>query len=300
MELLAESAEGVGYLLKDRVSDVDEFAAAVRRVGEGGSALDPAIVSQLVGRRRRDDPLDQLTPREREVLEHMAQGRSNQGIADRARRHRARRREARDEHLREAPPPARDRGPPARARGAHLPAAVGAPVQDEGATEGSPSSVRKSWKTSWSASAASHSFEYLTFHACSLWARGICWYRSARVSARSSVATEKLGSSRAAVSSSSNSARNSRTSGPSTVARISLVDLLRADELGPALRARRFGGDLIFVRLCEGLDVRIRLGRAELLDALGLAELHQLERRVEDVQGGVVDRTVDPSRDQVD
>jgi DNA-binding NarL/FixJ family response regulator len=82
MELLAESAEGVGYLLKDRVSDVSEFAAAVRRVGEGGSALDPAIVSQLVGRRRRDDPIDQLTPREREVLEHMAQGRSNQGIAD--------------------------------------------------------------------------------------------------------------------------------------------------------------------------------------------------------------------------
>jgi DNA-binding NarL/FixJ family response regulator len=82
MELLSESAEGVGYLLKDRVSDVSEFAAAVRRVGEGGSALDPAIVSQLVGRRRRDDPIDQLTPREREVLEHMAQGRSNQGIAD--------------------------------------------------------------------------------------------------------------------------------------------------------------------------------------------------------------------------
>ncbi len=82
MELLSQSAEGVGYLLKDRVSDVGEFAAAVRRVGEGGSALDPAIVSQLVGRRRRDDPIDQLTPREREVLEHMAQGRSNQGIAD--------------------------------------------------------------------------------------------------------------------------------------------------------------------------------------------------------------------------
>jgi DNA-binding NarL/FixJ family response regulator len=82
MELLAESAEGVGYLLKDRVSDVGEFAAAVRRVGEGGSALDPAIVSQLVGRRRRDDPIDSLTPREREVLEHMAQGRSNQGIAE--------------------------------------------------------------------------------------------------------------------------------------------------------------------------------------------------------------------------
>ena len=83
MELLAESAEGVGYLLKDRVSDVAEFAAAVRRVAEGGSALDPAIISQLVGRRRRDDPLGGLTPREREVLELMAQGRSNHGIAER-------------------------------------------------------------------------------------------------------------------------------------------------------------------------------------------------------------------------
>jgi DNA-binding NarL/FixJ family response regulator len=82
LELLGENAEGVGYLLKDRVSDVDEFAAAVRRVGEGGSALDPAVVSQLVGRRRRDDPLDELTPREREVLELMAEGRSNQAIAE--------------------------------------------------------------------------------------------------------------------------------------------------------------------------------------------------------------------------
>ena len=83
MELLAESAEGVGYLLKDRVGDVKEFAEAVRRVAEGGSALDPAVVSQLVGRRRRDDPLADLTPREREVLELMAEGRSNQGIAER-------------------------------------------------------------------------------------------------------------------------------------------------------------------------------------------------------------------------
>jgi DNA-binding NarL/FixJ family response regulator len=82
MELLAESAEGVGYLLKDRVSDMNEFADAVRRVGEGGSALDPTIVSQLVGRRRRDDPIDQLTPREREVLGLMAEGRSNSGIAE--------------------------------------------------------------------------------------------------------------------------------------------------------------------------------------------------------------------------
>jgi DNA-binding NarL/FixJ family response regulator len=83
MELLAEGAEGVGYLLKDRVSDIDEFAAAVRRVGEGGSALDPAIVSQLVGRRRADDPLEQLTTREREVLELMAEGRSNRAISER-------------------------------------------------------------------------------------------------------------------------------------------------------------------------------------------------------------------------
>jgi DNA-binding NarL/FixJ family response regulator len=82
MELLSESAEGVGYLLKDRVSDVKEFAAAVRRVAEGGSALDPSVVSQLVGRRRGDDPLSDLTPREREVLELMAEGRSNQGIAE--------------------------------------------------------------------------------------------------------------------------------------------------------------------------------------------------------------------------
>ena len=83
MDLLAEGAEGVGYLLKDRVSDLEEFASAVRRVGEGGSALDPAVVSQLVGRRRQQDPLDELTPREREVLELMAEGRSNQAIAER-------------------------------------------------------------------------------------------------------------------------------------------------------------------------------------------------------------------------
>ena len=81
MELLADSAEGIGYLLKDRVSDVKEFASAVRRVGEGGSALDPTVVSHLVG--RRSDPISELTPREREVLELMAEGRSNQGIAER-------------------------------------------------------------------------------------------------------------------------------------------------------------------------------------------------------------------------
>jgi DNA-binding NarL/FixJ family response regulator len=83
MELLAESAEGVGYLLKDRVSDVNDFCAAVKRVAEGGSALDPTVVSQLVGRRRRDDPVSDLTRRETEVLELMAEGRSNQAIGER-------------------------------------------------------------------------------------------------------------------------------------------------------------------------------------------------------------------------
>jgi DNA-binding NarL/FixJ family response regulator len=83
LELLSESAEGVGYLLKDRVSDVEQFLSAVRRVGEGGSALDPEIVSRLVGRRRQRDPLDELTPREREVLSLMAEGLSNAAIAAR-------------------------------------------------------------------------------------------------------------------------------------------------------------------------------------------------------------------------
>jgi len=83
MELLSESAEGVGYLLKDRVADIPDFIAAVKRVGEGGSALDPSVVSQLVGRRRGDDPISQLTPREREVLELMAEGLSNIAIAER-------------------------------------------------------------------------------------------------------------------------------------------------------------------------------------------------------------------------
>ena len=82
LTLLADSAEGVGYLLKDRISDVDDFLAAVRRVADGGSALDPLIVSALISRQRADDPLARLTAREREVLELMAMGSSNQGIAD--------------------------------------------------------------------------------------------------------------------------------------------------------------------------------------------------------------------------
>jgi DNA-binding NarL/FixJ family response regulator len=80
-ELLAESAEGLGYLLKDRVADVAALTDAVRRVGAGGSVLDPEVVSQMLGRRRRDDPLQALTPREREVLGLMAEGRSNAAIA---------------------------------------------------------------------------------------------------------------------------------------------------------------------------------------------------------------------------
>jgi DNA-binding NarL/FixJ family response regulator len=82
LTLLADSAEGVGYLLKDRISDVDEFVDALKRVADGGSALDPIIVSTLVSKERPGDPLAQLTPREREVLELMAGGASNQGIAD--------------------------------------------------------------------------------------------------------------------------------------------------------------------------------------------------------------------------
>jgi len=82
MKLLSESAQGVGYLLKDRISDVREFVSAVRRVGDGGSAIDPIIVSTLLSKRRNDDLLAELTPREREVLMLMAEGRSNQGIAE--------------------------------------------------------------------------------------------------------------------------------------------------------------------------------------------------------------------------
>jgi DNA-binding NarL/FixJ family response regulator len=82
LELLSESTERTGYLLKDRVSDVDAFLDAVRRVAGGGSALDPEVVSLLLGRRRREDPLEPLTAREREVLALMAEGRSNNAIAE--------------------------------------------------------------------------------------------------------------------------------------------------------------------------------------------------------------------------
>ncbi len=81
LELVADSPEGVGYLLKDRVAEADRFIDAVRRVGDGGSALDPEVVSLLLGRTRRDDPLEALSAREREVLELMAEGRSNLAIS---------------------------------------------------------------------------------------------------------------------------------------------------------------------------------------------------------------------------
>jgi DNA-binding NarL/FixJ family response regulator len=81
MRLLEDGAEGVGYLLKDRVAEVDRFVESVRRVAEGGSALDPEVVAHMVGR-RSDGPLDELTDREREVLERMAEGLSNRAIAE--------------------------------------------------------------------------------------------------------------------------------------------------------------------------------------------------------------------------
>jgi DNA-binding NarL/FixJ family response regulator len=83
LELVGDRAEGVGYLLKDRVSDIIGFTDAVRRVAAGGSALDPKVVQRMVGRQREDDPLKELTPREREVLSLMAEGLSNGAVAER-------------------------------------------------------------------------------------------------------------------------------------------------------------------------------------------------------------------------
>lgn len=81
LDLIGEDAKGVGYLLKSRIGDVDSFLESVRRVAEGGSALDPEVVQRMVSRRRRDSPIDDLTVRERAVLALMAEGRSNHGIA---------------------------------------------------------------------------------------------------------------------------------------------------------------------------------------------------------------------------
>jgi DNA-binding NarL/FixJ family response regulator len=81
LDLVGDGSGGVGYLLKDRVADVERFAESVRQVAGGGSALDPEVVARLLGRHRRDDPLERISPREREVLELMAEGRSNRAIA---------------------------------------------------------------------------------------------------------------------------------------------------------------------------------------------------------------------------
>jgi DNA-binding NarL/FixJ family response regulator len=83
VQLLQDGAGGVGYLLKDRVADVNEVVDAVRRVAAGGSVIDPEVVAQLVGRRRNRDPIQELTERERQVLALMAEGRSNQAIGER-------------------------------------------------------------------------------------------------------------------------------------------------------------------------------------------------------------------------
>ena len=119
LDLIGENAQGVGYLLKDRVADVESFADAVRRVAQGGSALDPEIIALMVGRRRKHDPLEALTAREHQVLALMAEGKSNRGIADSLDVTAGRRREARGPDLRQARARRRAARAPAGARRAH-------------------------------------------------------------------------------------------------------------------------------------------------------------------------------------
>ena len=127
VDLIAGDSRGIGYLLKDRVADVGDFLEALRRVAAGGAALDPEVVTQLLVRSGRKDPLDPLSPREREVLG--ADGRGPHERLDRRApgRHRGRRREARDQHLHQARPAARRPGAPARAGRAALPRVRGRP-----------------------------------------------------------------------------------------------------------------------------------------------------------------------------
>jgi DNA-binding NarL/FixJ family response regulator len=83
LQLLGNDAQGVGYLLKDRIADLDDFLDAVRTVASGGTALDPEVVARMMGRQRRENPLERLTPRERDVLSLIVEGMSNHGIAER-------------------------------------------------------------------------------------------------------------------------------------------------------------------------------------------------------------------------
>ena len=130
-ELLADRGGGVGYLLKDRVGDIPEFMDALRRVARGGTALDSEVVAQLMVRNKPDDPLAALTPREREVLAAMAEGRTNVGIARLLTHHRRRHREAHQQHLRQARAAPDGGRPPPGAGGADLPGLLdGCPGRD--------------------------------------------------------------------------------------------------------------------------------------------------------------------------
>ena len=145
VELLAQGTERVGYLLKDRVSDLDELSASVRRIGEGGSVLDPAVVAQLVGQRRKGDtPLEDLTERELEVLALMAEGRSNKAIAERLfiTEHTV------EKHVKNifahAALAAVGRRPPARARGRHVPQRGVVPASPTAKVSGCPAGQARS------------------------------------------------------------------------------------------------------------------------------------------------------------
>jgi DNA-binding NarL/FixJ family response regulator len=120
MELLA-GGDRVGYLLKSRVTDVSDFIESVDRIARGGSVVDPGLVHELVAARRRHDPLEALTPREREVLALMAEGYSNAGICQAAVRERRHGREARAQHPPQAPAPGDGGRTPTRPGGHHLP-----------------------------------------------------------------------------------------------------------------------------------------------------------------------------------
>ncbi len=126
VDLIAGDTAGVGYLLKDRVADVSDFLDAVRRVGSGGTALDPEVVSQLLARSRQRDPVDRLTDREREVLGLMAEGAVEQRHRRGPRGERRCGREARPQHLHEARPLPRRRRPPPGAGRPPLPGLVSA------------------------------------------------------------------------------------------------------------------------------------------------------------------------------